>query len=152
MSAPSAPEPTQRKPKPTKGISRQTQAARLPPSSDKVIITLPHDPLPPATDFTAPAPTPSSTQISLDRPSQFLRPADVHVPTRPKSKRDMLSDIIKSSRESAKQSPTPPVETLKPSLDHKESKRKNADPADDLDRPRKKTKRRKPDAQTGNTP
>lgn len=148
MEAPSASRATQRKPKPTKGISRQqTQATRLPSSSDKATIALPYDPLPPATDFTAPAPAPSSTRVSLsvDRPSQFLRPADVHVP-RPKSKRDMLSDIIKSSRESAKQSTTPPVEALKPSstsADHKESKRKNADPADDLDRPRKKTKRQK---------
>ena len=156
MEEPTTSRVAQRKPKPTKGPSwQQTQATLLPSSSNKATITLPYDPLPHATDFVAPVPTPSSTRVSLDPPSQFLRPADVHVPTRPKSKRDMLSDIIKSSRESAKQSPTPPVEALKPSptsADHKESKRKKADLADDLDRPQRKTKRQKTEAQTANPP
>jgi len=153
IEASSASAATQRKAKPTKGTSRQqTQAARVPSSSDKADVVLPYDPPPPATDSIAPAFPPSSAK---DPPSQFLRPADVHVPTRPKSKRDMLSDIIKSSRESAKQSPTPPVETLEPSstsADHNKSKRRKADSSDDLDRPKKKTKRQKPGVQIVNPP
>jgi len=149
---------TQRKSKPPKGISRQrTQAAQLLFSSntDKAIVALPYDLPTPATDSVAPAITPNSASVSLGPPSQFLRPADVHVPARPKSKRDMLSDLIKSSRESAKQSPTPPVETLKPSstsTGHKENKRRKADPIGDIDRPKKKTKRQKSEVQTLNPP
>lgn len=153
MEAPSASGATQRKPKPIKGISRQ--AARPLPSSDKAIIASPYDLASPATDSVAPTPTPNSVPVSLDPPSQFLRPAGVHVHARPKSKRDMLSDLIKSSRESAKQSPTPPVEPLKPSFtstDHKENKRRKADPVGDIDRPKKKTKRQKLEVQTLNPP
>src|SRR5882757_6636274 len=141
MEAPSASGATQRKRKPTKGISRQqTQAARLLSSSDKAMIALPYDLPSPATDSVAPASIPNSATVPLDPPSRFLRPTGVHVPARSKSKRDMLSDLIKSSRESAKQSPTPPVETLKPSftsVDHKENKRRKADPVGDIERPKK---------------
>jgi hypothetical protein len=154
MEAPPAFGVTQRKSKPLKGISRQqTQAARPHSSSDDVTVDPPYDPLPPAAGSIAPTFTPNSAQVSLDPPSQFLRPADVHVPTRPKSKRDMLSDIIKSSRESSKQPPTPPIETLTPSSTstaHKESKRRKADSTSDIDRPKKKTKREKPEVQTAN--
>ena len=150
MEAPSASGATQRKPKPIKGISRQH--ARLPSSSDKAVIASPNDLPSPATDSVAPTATTNSAPVSLDPPAQFLRPAGVHVPARSKSKRDMLSDLIKSSRESAKQSPTPPVEPLKPSVDHKENKRRKADPVGDIDRPKKKTKRQKLEVQTLNPP
>jgi len=156
MEAPSAPGETQRKPKPTKGISRQqTQAARPLFSSDRAMVALPYDLPTPVSDSVAPPSTSNSAQVSLDPSSQFLRPADVHVPARSKSKRDILSDLIKSSRESAKQSPTPPVETLKPSptsTDYKESKRRKGDPISDIDRPKKKTKRPKSEIQTINPP
>jgi hypothetical protein len=152
MEAPLASGATEREAKPTKGISRQrTQTARLPSSSDKATVALSYDPPPPATNPTLPAPTLNSAQVSLDLSSQFLRPADVHVPTRPKSKRDMLSELIRSSRQSARPSPTPPVEPLEPSsmsVDHKESKRRKADSTSDTDKPIKKTKRQKPEVQT----
>ena len=153
MEAPSASGATQRKPRPIKGISRQQ--TRPPPSSDKAIIASPYDLPSLATDSVAPASAPNSAPVPLDPPSQFLRPAGVHVPSRSKSKRDMLSDLIKSSRESAKQSLTPPVEPLKPSftsVDHKENKRRKADPIGDIDRPKKKTKRQKLEGQTLNPP
>lgn len=154
MEAPPVSVATQGRSKLTKGISRQrTQAIR---PSEKATPPLPYDSPPVAIASIAPAPTPKSTQAPLDRSSQFIRPADVHVPTRPKSKRDMLSDLIKSSRGSAKQSPTPPVETLKPSStleDQKESRRRKADLPEDIDRrPKKKSRRQKPQAQTVNPP
>lgn len=155
MEASSASGATRRKPKPSEGIRKQqTQATRLLSSSDKAAVALPYDPATPATDSVAPASTPNRASVSLGPSSQFLRPADVHVPVRPKSKRDMLSDLIKSSRESTKQPPTPPV-TLKPSstsVDHKENRRRKADPIGDIDRPKKKTKRQKPEVQTLNPP
>ena len=145
MEAPSASGATQRKPKPIKGISRSLS------SSDKATTALPYDLQSPVIDSEAPASTPNSATVSLDPPSRFLRPAGVHVPARSKSKRDMLSDLIKSSRESAKESLTPPVETLKPtftSVDHKENKRRKAGPIGDIERPKKKTKRPKLEVQT----